>query len=153
MKYYTIVVSDLDPLVIKQDLMKYNNEIAILDADRIICKEQIYAAILRANRARKRENMIARTWGIELILQLSGTHQIKKAFKIIDITKFTKRIIVIGKNLKLENLKLENLKLEILVGLPEFKVTDELIQLYQLSSHDHCKEVIAMGVLFTTDHE
>lgn len=147
LNYFTIKVNNLNPIAIKLELLDKNREIAIFDGNKIICKEQIDSAIMRANRARDGGKMIANIWGIEVLLQLAGTHQINLAINLLDITKSTQNIIFVGEKLVLKD------GIEVSKGLPEFNVTDELIQLYKLSLTDYCKEVIAKGVLFSTDYE
>ena len=134
--------------MIKQALLKYNRNVAIFDGDQVICKKQIESAVIRANRSQKNNCMVAKIWGIEVLLQLVGTHQINLAIDLLDIKETTKLIICIA-----EELIVKDKSVKIITGLPEFTITDKLVKSYQLFSDDYCKEVISKAVLFTTDYE
>ena len=80
---------------LKDRLFALDGSRAIVDANKIICKQQVTAAIFRAERAKRNNVMVARKWNVEVLLQIVGTHQINRAMQILEVTKETTMILVI----------------------------------------------------------
>ncbi len=142
-----ILTEDMDYDQIKTDLIKIDDDIAIFDPKNIICENQIYSAIHRAEKAKLAKSMIANTWGIEVLLQLSAQHQVKRALKLFQVNHETKCIVVVCTN---PDLEYNNMVL----GLPKIKYDDLALKTMDLINIDNpCKEIISRGVRMVLDHE
>jgi tRNA threonylcarbamoyladenosine modification (KEOPS) complex Cgi121 subunit len=141
--FYWIKTTDKLPLdQLKDQLLAISDNICIFNGDRIICKEQILSALHRVEQATKQNNLISKTWGIEVVLEISAERQIKLAIDFLDIVHSKDSIIVIIKG----EVEIPEPLLELLQdGLPEFKNPEQLINLYGLknSENDLCKQIIS----------
>lgn len=151
--YYSYhILNPENPLEIKEKILKIDGEKVIFDGNKIICKEQIFAAVHRSNYAKQNNNMIAKIWGMEVLLHISNTHQLKKASRMVDVNKNTTTIVIISK----DKLQLgEYIDIKLYDGLPNFDISDDLIELYNLkiNNDEYCKQVISKGALLTLNHE
>ena len=136
--------STASPLLLKEEIIGLAGRNCIVDASRIICTEQLIAPIHRTDRAFETKKMLAKIWGIELLLQLAGTHQIKEAIDLLDVTASTSSTLIITEH---EDPGIKGL----IPGAPPF--SDELKDLYGLKGPDYCKEVISKGVLMVLNKE
>ncbi len=145
--YHLLLTEDMDYNQIKTDLIKIDDDIAIFDPRNIICENQIYSAIHRAEKAKISNTMIAKTWGIEVLLQLSAQHQVKRALKLFQVNLETACIMVIC---TIPDLKYGNL----VYGLPKFEPDELSLQTMDLVNKTNpCKEIISRGVRMVLDHE
>ncbi|MHA2248833.1 MAG: hypothetical protein ACXAD7_00660 [Candidatus Kariarchaeaceae archaeon] len=135
-----------DAVQVKERLFALASSRAILDAHKIICKQQVEAAIFRTGRAKRNHTMIAQKWNVEVLLQIVGTHQIKHAMQILTVTEETKIILVIQKDAIIPD--------ETAVpGFPKFQLNNELMKIYGIEhAKDACLEVIARGARLIVDH-
>jgi tRNA threonylcarbamoyladenosine modification (KEOPS) complex Cgi121 subunit len=142
-----MITDEMDPNQIKSDLIKTDDDIAIFDAKNIICENQIYSSIHRAEKAKITNSMIAKTWGFELILQLSAQHQVKRALILFQVNSETRCIIIISPNSDLKHDKL-------IYGLPKIDPTEtSFITMDLVNTDNPCKEIISRGVRMVLDHE
>lgn len=148
MTYSIYHLNDIsEPLIIRDKLVDLNQRLTLFDADKIICKNQIKVAIDRAIRAEEQGVMIAKTWGIEVLLHLSGTHQIREAINLVGVNENTKSIIIVTDS------DVEPIEGAIL-GYPEFNPTKSVIDAYKLSgSIDPCIGIISKGVDTIINHQ
>ncbi len=144
---YHIIVKNDDAVEIKNKLIQeFKKDIVAIDADRIICDKQVFAAIKRANFARIHKRMMAKAWGLEVMVQITGLHQISEAMRILNVRPDTRRILIITEN---EDLRSDNIK----IGFPNVEINSELIEMYQLNTKEYCKESIAKGVLMVNNNQ
>lgn len=126
-----------NPLQLKSKLLEVEEDITFFDADRLICERQLGFALERAEYAFRERINIASTWGLEVLLELSGQHQIKKALEILEITEETRRVIIVtkGKDFEFET------------GLPELQPpSKQLAALYEIPFGSKlCDSVIVKG--------
>ena len=145
--YHLMISEEMDQISIKSDLIKIKDDIAIFDTRNVICKNQIFSAIHRAEKARLQNSMIAKTWGVEVLLQLSAQHQVNRALKLFQVNPESTCIAVISPN---PDLYYDNL----IKGLPIIKPDDLSFRTMNLMNIDNpCKEIISRGVRMVLDHE
>ncbi|MCY3412366.1 MAG: hypothetical protein INQ03_12085 [Candidatus Heimdallarchaeota archaeon] len=141
--FYSIHTSQSSVNDLKNLLLVQPGEKAILDASKVICKNQILAAITRVERVKQQEKMISNDWGIELLLQLTGKHQISEALKLLEVTESTKNILYISRNEPPCEYSSMNF---------DFILTKEILMAYELQSNEPCLEIIERGVLLMANH-
>ena len=147
-KYYPFYLSvDQDALKIKSELIEDENIVAFFDSRNIICEDQIRTAMYRATRSFKSNKAIANQFNVELMLHLSGTHQIKIAIGLFDVQSHTKEIITINRS-GTENIENSN------QGFPSFNPSREVLDKLRIKSKNNaCKEIISLGARLVTDYE
>ena len=117
----------------------------IVDAAKIICREQIEVALLRASQAEINGSMLANDWSIEVMLHLKGQHQIRKSLDFFSINQRTTSIVLIinGK---------VAIDVELIPGLPKINM-EEIAAVYEFSSKtDMCKQIISLGARLILDY-
>ena len=141
---YTFYVQLDDPLVIRDRLLLDIPDSVIFDVDKLICKNQLEMALRRAERSQEQGTMIAKVWGIEVVLHLAATHQISEALELVGINSETTRIGIIAPN-KIDD---ENIQEGISVN-----TNYRLVKRYRLTSDDPCSEIVTRGVAVVINHQ
>lgn len=145
--YHLLLTEEMDRNQIKLDLIKIDDDIAIFDPKNIICQNQIFSAVHRAEKAKMHNSMIAKTWGIEVLIQLSAQHQVKRALMLFQVKPETTCIVVLC---SIPDLKYDKL----LYGLPKIEPDEQSFKKMDLLNiDDPCKEIISRGVRMVLDHE
>ena len=150
-----VLTSEDNPIEIRERLIKYNGKRVVFDLEKIICTNQVKIAIERALRAEKRGTMVAKVWGIEVLLHLAGTHQITEALSILNIDLNTTLIGIIQDS---ESPPMKDAKIGLslidsdLLEINE-KRLQKLSQLYGLPQKNLCEEIISKGVDVVLNHE
>ncbi|OLS26222.1 MAG: hypothetical protein HeimC2_15920 [Candidatus Heimdallarchaeota archaeon LC_2] len=132
---------------IKSKLLERNEILVFFDGRHIVCENQIQIALYRAFRSKKENKTIAKQFNIEVLLHLSGTHQIKIALDLYDLKEDSEQIIILQTTNKqlIENS---------VSGFPNFTPNQKTIdKLKLMNDNDPCKGIISRGARFILDHE
>lgn len=140
MEYVIYHVNTSSPLDVKNQLLHEFPLVCILDFSKLLCKDQVYYALDRLSENKKQNRLLAKSWPIDLLLELAGTIQIKTAVKLFDITNSTDTILLIVD-------KEDAFSYDAQMGFPEFlEPSTELIKLYGFEQKkNYCKTIIPKG--------
>ena len=136
-----------DPVKLKNSLLQASSIVCVIDCENLICRDQFIAAVHRAIRSSKTGVAISKILGIEIMLQLTGTHQVKIALDRFDVSNDTTDIIVLQDSPDPRSSSL-------LPGFPLINLRHEIIEKYfDDPPKDPCSSVISLGVRMVVDHE
>ncbi len=131
---------------LKNELIKQPGRRVIFDGSKILCKEQVVSAILRANRAEINNTMMAKKWNVEVLLQVAATHQIKQAISLLDITEITEIIFIVQSS---DEIPIKGM----LSGFPEIFPDENIIRMYNIRNKSNsCLEIISRAAKVIVNH-
>ncbi|MDH5403429.1 MAG: EKC/KEOPS complex subunit CGI121/TPRKB [Candidatus Heimdallarchaeota archaeon] len=134
-----------DPIYIKDRVLSLKHNAVIFDTRNIICMEQIYFALWRVQRAVKQQNMIAKDWAIEVLLQLSCTNQIEIALQFFNVDKKSKDVIIIQEDIY------EEMGNSLAIDIINFNPSIEFLNFHNVQD-DYCNFIISKGVELLLNH-
>ena len=131
---------------LKKDLINHPSVIMFFDSRNLICEDQLKIALLKAGRAMDNKTNIANKFQLEVMIQLSGEHQIQKALTLFDFNESSDYIVIIQDN---GNQIIE----KSMKGLPPLKLSQDAFDELNISPQSPCKEIIAKSARLTLDYE
>ena len=131
---------------LKNDLISHPDVKMFFDSRNLICEEQLKIAILKAERAMENKLNIANKFQLEVMIQLSGEHQIQKAISLFDFNESSDYIVILQDN---EGQIIENSA----KGFPPLKLSQDAFNELNIGPESPCKEIIAKSARLTLDYE
>ncbi len=110
---------------LKEELIENPSVLAFFDSEYLICKEQLLNAILLTHLAYETKTNFSSTFGIELLLKLSGETQIKNALSYFELKETSKTVVIVStKPLELDSMRITG-------GLPFLTPNDNVKHFYK----------------------